>query len=186
VDTPAEVQIKTPETFLPANPSSSQPKSSLVTKIFGSSNKKEQTHPALLEQGITGADFTQPLFDGTSMNPHDHLIDIDTPSMETCPDVRVYFYLIGECFDVLAGIERPEDHEGRIKHDARVVRAGREYLKYCRSLGAGFVLSLFCFQSKMELNNQILAIISSRYTGQECARARVLPPAHYRRHQRLP
>jgi hypothetical protein len=148
VDTPAEIQIKTPETFLPANPSSSKPKSSLVTKIFGSSNKKEETHPALLEQGITGADFNQPLFDGTSTDPHDHLIDIDTPSMETCPDVRVYFYLIGEVFDDLAGIERPKDHEGRIKHDARVVRAGREYLKYCRPLGAGFVLSLFSFGAR--------------------------------------
>ena len=119
-----------------------------MNKIFGSSSKIPKTHPALLEQGLTGADFTLPLFDGTSVNPHDHLIDIDTPSMETCPDVRVYFYRIGECFDVIAGIERPEDHEGRIKYDARVVRAGREYLKHCRTLGVGYVLSPFSARAR--------------------------------------
>jgi hypothetical protein len=84
----------------------------------------------LLKEGITGADLSLPLFDGTSKNPKDHLIDIDTPSMETCADVRVYFYAIGESFDEWAGISRPEDHAARIIHDARVVRAGREYLKY--------------------------------------------------------
>jgi hypothetical protein len=126
------------------------------------------THPALLEAGITGADLNQPLFDGTSTNPHDHLIDIDTPSMETCPDVRVYFYLIGEVFDEIAGIERPKDHEGRIIYDARVVRAGREYLKYCRSLGAGPVLFFFQIEQDGAERSDTGYPLTTKYSPKTC------------------
>ena len=50
----------------------------------------------LTKSGITGADFTLPLFDGLSDDPKDYLIDLDTPSMERCPDVRVYFWMVGD------------------------------------------------------------------------------------------
>jgi hypothetical protein len=66
-----------------------------------------------------------------------NLIDIETNSMERCADFRSHFYKIGEMFHDIAGIDRHEDHESRVKHDARVVRVGREYLKYCRPLRTG-------------------------------------------------
>jgi hypothetical protein len=70
---------------------------SFVNRLTGpnTQNTIAQTLPIWLEQGITGADLSLPLFDGTSGNPLDHLIDVDTPSMETCPDVRVYFWNVG-------------------------------------------------------------------------------------------
>jgi hypothetical protein len=85
---------------------------------------------------ILGADLTLPIFDGKSMNTADHLIDLNTPSMETALDVRMYFWTIGD---------RMEEDEVSLKHtwdqakvyDDKVVRAGRLYLKACRDRGHG-------------------------------------------------
>jgi hypothetical protein len=90
----------------------------------------------LLESGIIGGDFTLPLFDGRSDNPVDHIIDLDTDSMERCPDVRVYFWMMG--LRVLKGdmwgfeepgtTDRPTDANLRLEYDDKVVKMGREYL----------------------------------------------------------
>jgi hypothetical protein len=89
-------------------------------------------------EGITGANFNLPIFDGTSKNPYEYLIDLDTDSMETYPDVRVYFYSIGEGLDEdLDFGDRPTDPKGRLAWDSRIVRAGREYLKAARQKGHG-------------------------------------------------
>jgi hypothetical protein len=93
-------------------------------------------NPKFLQPGITGADLTLPIFDGTSANPHDHLIDLDTPSMESCPDVRVYFALVGSVI-TKDNLSPPKDHAERVLSDARLVRQGREYLKAARDRGDG-------------------------------------------------
>lgn len=108
---------------------------------------KTQTYPQWLEQGITGADLTLPLFDGTSKNPLDHLIDVDTPSMETRPDVRVYFWFVGWESEVTRQSvwvdhedtrpEPPVDIEERRLFDDMYVKKGREYLKGCKERGDG-------------------------------------------------
>lgn len=85
---------------------------------------------------MTGADLTLPVFDGTSTNPNDHLIDLDTPSMETCPDVRVYFHYVGELTGK-DGVMPSKDPAERIAYDAKRVRQGREYLKAARDRGEG-------------------------------------------------
>jgi hypothetical protein len=90
-----------------------------------------------LAQGITGSDLTLPIFDGTSKRIEDHLIDIDTDSMETTPDVRVYFWAVGYEIHVPKGPEPPIDLEERKIFDAQLVRAGREHLKELRSRGIG-------------------------------------------------
>jgi hypothetical protein len=85
---------------------------------------------------ITGADLSKPVFDGTSLNMADHLIDLDTPAMETDLDVRLYFWMIG---DNLEEHDDPLTHsmdEAR-EYDDKVVRAGRLYLKACRGRGHG-------------------------------------------------
>ena len=80
------------------------------------------------------------MFDGLSTNPADHLIDLDTDSMERCPDVRVYFWTIGERvlkfekwgYEQPAGFERPTDPEGREEYDNRLVTMGRKHLQESR------------------------------------------------------
>ena len=90
----------------------------------------------LLESGITGGEFTLPLFDGRSDNPVDHIIDLDTDSMERCPDVRVYFWMIGQRvlqhdtwgFDD-PETDRPTDPTLRPQYDDKLVKMGRAYLR---------------------------------------------------------
>jgi hypothetical protein len=94
----------------------------------------------LLEEGITGADYTLPIFDGLSTNPADHLIDLDTDSMERYPDVRVYFWTIGEKvlkydhwgYPQPPDRERPTYPEARKKYDDKLVKMGRKYLQESR------------------------------------------------------
>jgi hypothetical protein len=121
---------------------------SFVNRLTGPStqNTIAQTLPIWLEQGITGADLSLPLFDGTSENPLDHLIDVDTPSMETCPDVRVYFWHVGmelKVTDAPVLVDedgtpvQPTDLEERRLFDDMYVKKGREYLKACKERGDG-------------------------------------------------
>jgi len=99
----------------------------------------------LLKPGITGVDPDSPLFDGLSIDPADHLIDLDTDSMERCPDVRVYFWTIGnkvqrqKQHDLKeADIERPIDNpESLMIYDDKLVKEGREYLKESRTKKQG-------------------------------------------------
>jgi hypothetical protein len=71
------------------------------------------------------------------MDPLEHLIDLDTDSMETAPDVRVYFWYVGYETLFEDGCSVPVDSEERKEFDSRVVRAGREYLKEMRDEGFG-------------------------------------------------
>jgi hypothetical protein len=91
---------------------------------------------SLLKPGVTGVDFSLPLFDGQSTNPADHIIDLDTDSMERHADVRVYFYNVGQNVESirqwrlgLPNIVRPTDYALCVDHDERMVKLGREYLK---------------------------------------------------------
>jgi hypothetical protein len=90
-----------------------------------------------LRQGITGSDPTLPIFDGSSMDIKDHLIDIDTDSMETAPDVRVYFWMVGYDSLDLDYPDVPTDLEERKLFDAKMVRTGREHLKDLKQRGLG-------------------------------------------------
>jgi hypothetical protein len=136
-DTPNDPLLQTPPTPLGVKSPPPESKQS-ISKYFGKSRKKAQaeTNPEFLEPGISGADLTLPVFDGTSTNPHDHLIDLDTPSMETCPDVRVYFALVGSVI-TKDDLSPPKDHAERVRSDARLIRQGREYLKAARDRGEG-------------------------------------------------
>jgi hypothetical protein len=91
-------------------------------------------------QGITGSDPTLPIFTGLSNDNHDHFIDIDTDSMETAPDVRSYFWLLGS--DIQHTPVPPVDLEERRVFDSQLVRAGREYLRNLKEQGVGYVLSI--------------------------------------------
>lgn len=88
-------------------------------------------------RSITGADLSKPIFDGSSNAMSDHLIDLDSDSMETTLDVRVYFWMIGERVRGFAEISRNHTLEEAKVYDEAVVREGREYVKACRERGAG-------------------------------------------------
>jgi len=67
-----------------------------------------------------------PILGGLSTNPEDPFIDVDTDSMETAPDVRVYCWNIGD--DILNDPEIRIDLDGRRAFDTNMDRAGREFL----------------------------------------------------------
>jgi hypothetical protein len=106
------------------------------TIVSASQSAYADTLPDLLRQGVTGSDCSLPMFDGTSTNSHDHLIDFDTPSMERYPDVRVYFHSVGEIIGDPEGI-RPIEIEARKVYDDQMVKNGREYLKLAKARGNG-------------------------------------------------
>ena len=131
-DTPENVLLQTPQTPLDAKPPAKS------KSVWGRSRNKGQRepNPKDLEAGVTGADLTLPIFDGTSINPDDHLIDLDTPSMESCPDVRVYFEYVG-VETQKDGVMPPQNPAELIAYHATRVRQGREYLKAARDRGDG-------------------------------------------------
>jgi hypothetical protein len=88
-------------------------------------------------QGVTGADPSLPTFDGSSTNPDDHLIQLDDDSMETAPDVRVYFWLVGLCHRGNQREPPPPTLGERELWDDVLVREGREYLRQARAEGKG-------------------------------------------------
>lgn len=90
--------------------------------------------PEVLDQGITGADLGLPLFDGTSLDPKDYLINLDSDSMEKYPDVRIYFWRVGlalECGDKVV-VEQLSDYQERLARDDALVKTGREHLRQSR------------------------------------------------------
>jgi len=87
--------------------------------------------PDFSEEGITGADIDLPLFDGTSSDPKDYLIDLESDSMEKYPDVRIYFWMVGQILDG-DRVVQPSDHQERLARDDARVKAGREYLRQSR------------------------------------------------------
>lgn len=125
--------------------SSWKKKSSSQPAIRESQPAQVELDADLLKPGITGVDPDLPLFDGLSVDPTDHLIDLDTDSMERCSDVRVYFWTIGNKVQRQkqhdlneADIERPiDDPELLIEYDDKLVRSGREYLKDSRTRKEG-------------------------------------------------
>lgn len=92
---------------------------------------KVNVRPDDLEEGITGADLDLPLFDGTSSNPKDYLIDLESDSMEKYPDVRIYFWMVGQILDGDCVVQ-PNDHQERFARDDARVKAGREHLRQSR------------------------------------------------------
>jgi hypothetical protein len=95
-----------------------------------------QLEPSVFGPGVTGVDLTVPVFDGTSPNPHDYLIDLETDSMERYPDVRSYFYWVGD-LQQDAIDPPPTDLEARKLYDDDLVRRGRLYLKSEKAKGHG-------------------------------------------------
>jgi hypothetical protein len=87
--------------------------------------------------GITGIDLSIPIYDGTSLNAADHLIDLDSDSMERCPDVRAYFWKVGREVKLQGKEDTPIEVDERISYDQELVRAGREYIKWARQQGRG-------------------------------------------------
>jgi len=75
-------------------------------------------------------------FDGTSSDPHDYLIDLESDSMERFPDVRSYFYRVGD-LQQDAIDPPPTDLEARTSYDNDLVRRGRLYLKSEKAKGHG-------------------------------------------------
>jgi hypothetical protein len=88
---------------------------------------------------ICGADLSRPIFDGKSPNNADHFIDLDTPSMETVLDVRLYFWLAGDRLREDDEVDNPLEHtlEQAKVYDDEVVREGRLWLKACKDQGHG-------------------------------------------------
>lgn len=68
-----------------------------------------------------------PILGGPSTNPKDPFVDVDTDSMETAPDVRVYFWNVGT--NILNDSEIPIDLDGNKAFDTNMYRAGREFLR---------------------------------------------------------
>lgn len=100
---------------------------------------KIDVRPEYLKPGITGADLTLPLFDGTSTNPKDYLIDLESDSMEQYPDVRSYFWRVGLALKRLDEVEvdEPSDYQERLARDDALVKTGREHLRQSRIKGDG-------------------------------------------------
>jgi hypothetical protein len=89
--------------------------------------------PTIYGQGVTGSDLSKPYFDGTSMEASDFLIDLDTDSMETAPDVRSYFFQVAQ---LTQDPENPPvDIKARRIYDDKMVKKGREFLKAARDRG---------------------------------------------------
>jgi hypothetical protein len=94
-----------------------------------------QLEPSVFGPGVTGADLSVPVFDGTSSDPHDYLIDLETDSMERHPDIRSYFHWVGDL--IQDATTPPSDIEARKAYDDDLVRRGRLHLKNARAQGQG-------------------------------------------------
>jgi hypothetical protein len=70
----------------------------------------------------------------------DHLIELDNDSMERIPDVRAYFWEVGDDMRQPGGSEaRFHTTEEAKIYDNQVVREGREYIRKCRDENIGQV-----------------------------------------------
>jgi hypothetical protein len=145
--TPNEVTITTPGTPPLGEP---VPRSKFESLLIDSEQSSPQLaieqnaetvdiHPVALELGITGADLSLPLFDGTSTDPADYLIKFDDDSMEKYPDVRAYFWMVGFTAREMKGIDAspPHDREVRVPYDQELVTEGREILRDMKARGHG-------------------------------------------------
>lgn len=128
-ETPLDAIVTTPSTAPPTDPSRVK---RIIAALRGQGKSSETPLKHIHQQGITGCDLTLPYFDGSSQNPDDHFIDLDTGSMEREPDVRVYFWMVGS--EVLNMSDAPVD---RVAHDSHLVRTGREFLLDYRNKGYG-------------------------------------------------
>ena len=99
-------------------------------------------NPEMVKLGITGADLTLPLFDGTSTDPSDYLINFDDDSMEKHPDVRMYFWSVGQAIEdnyTSMVDDQLMDYQERLRRDDALVKKGREYLRQSKIEGEGWV-----------------------------------------------
>lgn len=92
-----------------------------------------------LPLGVTGIDMSQVIYDGTSENNADHFISIEDESMERMPDVRPYFWKLGQLQMGHRDIDRPQNFKDRIAYDDQLVKEGREVLKRARKEQRGYV-----------------------------------------------
>lgn len=112
----------------------------MFRKIGKSTRKtpKSTRKTGVFDQGITGADLSIPFFDGKGTQSEAFLIDIDTPSMEREPDVRAYFWMLGQfCSEGPIVPTLPAEPKEKIDHDQNIVRKGRELLRSARNEGHG-------------------------------------------------
>jgi hypothetical protein len=117
---------------------------SIPTMMEDSESETNELEAELLEPGITGIDWSMPLFDGSSTDPADHLIDLATDSMERYPDVRAYFWAVGdrvirreEGNVLVSSIQPPTDPDLRRQYDDNIVQVGRKFLHESRSREEG-------------------------------------------------
>jgi hypothetical protein len=116
--------------------------SSLVpfASVFSGASFQKKPTPAQLEPrvfgpGVTGVDLSLPVFVGTSTDPHDYLIDLDTDSMERYADVRSYFHWVGDLIQDRS--TPPTEFEARKRYDDDLVRQGRLHIRAEKALGHG-------------------------------------------------
>lgn len=106
-----------------------------IIKRFRQKPTPAVLQPQVFGQGVTGADLSLPIFDGTSTHSEDYLIDLDSDSMETAPDVRSYFHWVARVTQEAS--TPPIELKERRVYDTRLVRQGREYLQAARARGHG-------------------------------------------------
>lgn len=106
-----------------------------IIKRFRQKPTPAVLQPQVFGQGVTGADLSLSILDGTSTHSGDYLIDLDSDSMETAPDVRSYFHWVGQVTQEAS--TPPVELEERKVYDTRLVRQGREYLQAARARGHG-------------------------------------------------
>lgn len=106
-----------------------------IIKRFRQKPTPAVSQPQVFGQGVTDADLSLPIFDGTSTHPGDYLIDLDSDSMETAPDVRSYFHWVGQVTQ--EATTPPVDLDERKVYDTRLVRQGRKHLQAARARGHG-------------------------------------------------
>jgi hypothetical protein len=130
----------TPESAHPGSEGDPSPEDALLktpTSIDEELSFVVPLSPELVQDGITGFDPSQALFDGTSKDNADFYIEIEDASMETAPDVRPYFWKLGQLQRGHTDLDIPGEHGKRITYDNDLVRTGREFLKSARRKGRG-------------------------------------------------
>jgi hypothetical protein len=79
------------------------------------------------------------IYDGSSLYEYDHLVELEDDSMEREPDIRAYFWHLGQIAKSHDWKDVPRFLEQRQLYDDEIVRVGREYLRKARERGEGYV-----------------------------------------------
>lgn len=98
----------------------------------------DETRPRSRYLGITGKDMSASIYDGSSLFEDDHWIELENDSMEREPDIRAYFWHLGQIAKNHNWKDVPRfSLEQRKLYDDEIVRVGREYLRQARERGEG-------------------------------------------------